>query len=356
MRIKSVSQLKGGEILGRQIFDDTGRILLHQGVEITPNYIKKLKELDVASIFVDDPLAKDVIIEKTITEKTRQMSKHALKDVVDKYFKEGKTDNRGITNSVNAIIEDVLDNKDVMINVEEMRNSDKNIYSHAVNVCVLASLIGTHMGYNMIKVRDVAMGALLHDIGKTKILADKKLKETFASEKELNKYVNEMHPKIGYDFLGKQNFCTALAKVAVLMHHEKIDGSGYPLKLKGKEINEIGRLVAICNIFDNMIAGSDTEPAKPVYEVLEYLIGMGGYYFDAEMVKKFSSNIAAFPTGTGVMLNTKEKCLVARQNQNMPLRPVIKVMFNKEGQAITEPYEIDLLHELTLFITGTSEF
>lgn len=356
MRVASVSSLKGDEILGRQIYDELGRILLNEGVKLIPSYIEKIKGLGISSVYIDDHISKDLVIEESISEQTRQMSKRAVKEFVGKYCREGKTDNSSVMNSVNTIIEELLANKNVLINVAEISSSDDNIYSHSVNVCVLATIIGTHMGYNMLKLKDIASGALLHDIGKVKIMNDKKLLSEFKNKEDLDKYIKLMHPKVGYDFLGEQYIWTAPVKVVALMHHERSDGSGYPLKLKGEEINQIAKIVSICDVFDNLISGRNGEEARNVQEVIEYLVGMSNIYFDTEIVRKFTANIAAFPTGSGVVLNSNEKGLVIKQNNSMPMRPVVKVLYDKDGILLSEPYEVDLLKELTLFIISAYEF
>lgn len=355
MRIVSVSSLKGDEILGKQIFDESGRGLLSAQVKLNPYYIERIKELGINTVYIDDEISKNVIIEESISEKTRQMSKHAVKEMIEGYCREGKTDNNSVMNSVNSVIEDVLSNKNVLMNIAEISASDNNIYSHSVNVCVLSTIIGTHMGYSMLKLNDIATGAMLHDIGKTKIINDKKLLEEFENKKELDKYIKLMHPKVGYVFLGEQHVWNAYVKAAALMHHERSDGSGYPLKLKGDEISQIAKIVSICDVFDNLISGRGRSDCKNVYEVIEYLDGMSNIYFDTEMVRKFTMNIAAFPTGSGVILSSNEKGLVVKQNNSMPLRPLVKVIYDKAGNLLLEPYEIDLLKELTIFITKTCE-
>lgn len=355
MRVVSVFSLKGDEILGKQIFDESGRVLLRAQVKLKPYYIERIKELGISSVYIDDDISKNVIIEENISEKTRQMSKHAVKGMTERYCREGKTDNSSVMSSVNSVIEDVLSNKSALINIAEISSSDNNIYSHSVNVCVLSTIIGTHMGYSMLKLKDIATGAILHDIGKIKILNDKKILAEYKNKKELDNYIESMHPKIGYDMLGEQHVWNAYVKVAVLMHHERNDGSGYPLKLKGDEINQIAKIVSICDVFDNLITGRNTGECKTVNEVIEYLVGMSNIYFDAEMVRKFTMNIAAFPTGSGVILSSNEKGLVVKQNNSMPMRPVVKVIYDKIGNVLLEPYEIDLLKELTLFITETCE-
>lgn len=355
MRVVSVSSLKGDEILGRQIYDESGRVLLSAQVKLKPSYIERIKELGISSVYIDDDISKNVIIEESISEKTRQMSKHAVKEMIEGHCREGKSNNSSVMKSVDSVIEDVIANKNVLINVAEISSSDNNIYSHSVNVCVLATIIGIHMGYNMLKLKDIATGAMLHDIGKIKIMNDKKILTQFKTKEELDKYIEIMHPKVGYDFLGEQYIWNAYVKVAVLMHHERNDGSGYPLKLKGDEINQIAKIVSICDVFDNLISGRETKERKAVYEVIEYLVAKSNVYFDAEMVRKFTMNIAAFPTGSGVILNSKEKGLVVNQNNSMPMRPIVKVIYDKAGSKLLEPYEIDLLKELTLFITETCE-
>ncbi len=355
MRLASLNNLNGNEILGKPIYDDSGRILLAQGIKLTSVYAQKLKNMGILSVYIDDEISKDVIIEETISEKTRQKSKHAINDIMNKYYKYGKVKNEGIQQSVNSIIDEILANREFMINISEIRTKDDEIHSHSVNVCVLATLIGIHLGYNMLKLKDVAIGAMLHDIGKIKILGDKKLVQERTKTGDLEQYIKEMHPKIGYDFLSQQNMCTAVAKVGVLMHHEKVDGSGYPLGLQEKEIHEVALLISVCNIFDNMVSGYDGFEPKPIYEILEFLVGMAGTHFNGNIVNKFIAHIAAFPSGSGVRLNTNERCLVVRQNQSFPLRPVVKVLYGRNNEKITEAYEIDLLKEFTVFIVQTCE-
>ncbi|MGE5370622.1 MAG: HD-GYP domain-containing protein [Solirubrobacterales bacterium] len=353
MRLVRIEHLRGDEILGKQLYDDTGRVLLSQGVILTPFYINKLKQLGINALYIKDEISQEIVVEDNISEQTRQVSKAAIKDMMDRYSQHGKLHNEGIVKSVNAIIDDVLATKDVMVNVAEIRSSSENLYTHSVNVTVLSTILGIHMGYNQLRLKELAVGSILHDIGKARILLDKKELEKTRTQDEMNLYIQQQHPKVGFEFLSHENFCSAVSKVAVLMHHEKVDGSGYPLHLTGKDINEVAKIVAVCNSFDNMVSGIGETGPMPVYQVLEYLVAMSGRFYDAEVVKRFIGNIAAFPTGSAVILNTGERCLVIRQNQGMPMRPVVKVVYNKNGVPVNQSYEIDLEQELTQFINQT---
>ncbi len=355
VRIVNLDNVKGNEIVGRSIYDNTGRILLAEGIRLTSWYVQKLKSIGILSVYIDDQISKDVIIEENVSDNTRQLSKRAINDIMNRYYKYGKVGNEGIVKSVNSIIDEILSTKEIMINISEIRTKDDEICSHSVNVCVLATLIGIHLGYNMLKLKELATGAILHDIGKSRILSDKKLVKEKNEEGDLEGYVKKMHPKVGYDFLSQQNICTAVSKVIALMHHEKIDGSGYPFGLRDNEIHESAMLVSVCNLFDNMISGHDGFEKMPVYQVLEFVVSMGGYYFNKNIVNTFIMHIAAFPSGSAVILNTQERGLVIRQNKSFPLRPVVKVIYGRNNEKIAEPYEIDLLKELTVFIIQTCD-
>ncbi len=356
MRVVNVSNLKGDEILGKQLFDDTGKILINSDIKLTRFFIDKLTDLGVKSVYIDDEFSKEVVIDDTVSEKTRQMSKYNLKEAMERYTKNSRIDNSDIVKSVNSIIDEIFLNRDSLIDIMDMRVGGNTVFSHSVNVCILSSFIGIHLGYNMLKLKDISIGAILHDIGKLVILNDKKSLSKFASKEDADIYIQSIHPRVGYDFLGKENFCNTHSKIAVLMHHENFDGTGYPLKLKGDEISDIARLVSICDAFDNLISGNGKGPPKPVHEALNDINSMSGYYFDDKLLKAFTMNIAAYPSGTGVILNSNEKCLVVRQNKSMPMRPIVKVLTDKSGKPVAEPYEIDLLKESAVFIKGHFQF
>ncbi|KNY29332.1 HD-GYP domain-containing protein [Pseudobacteroides cellulosolvens] len=356
MRVVNVSSLKGDEILGKQLFDDTGKILINSNVKLSRFFIDKLTSMGVKSVYIDDEISKEIVIDDTVSEKTRQMSKYNLKEAIERYGKNSRTDNSDIVKSVNSIIDEMFLNRDGLIDITDIRVGGNTVFSHSVNVCILSSFIGIHLGYNTLKLKDISIGAILHDIGKIIILNDKKALSNFTSKEDADIYIQSMHPRIGYDFLGKENFCNTHSKIAVLMHHENIDGTGYPLKLKGDEISDIARLVSVCDVFDNLISGNGKEPPKLVYEALNDINRMIGHRFDEEIVKIFTMNIASYPSGTGVILNSNEKCLVVRQNKSMPMRPIVKVLVDKSGKPVVEPYEIDLLKEPAVFIKGDCQF
>jgi HD-GYP domain-containing protein (c-di-GMP phosphodiesterase class II) len=353
MRRMRLSQLTGNEILGKRIYDDGGRTLLAEGVKLTEILIKRLNSLGISSVYIEDEISKDVWIDDYIIEETRQKSKQAIKDTVDKYMNHGNLGVSSICASADAIIDEIMSQREVMVNIADIRSKDENLYSHSVNVCALSVIAGTHMGFRMSRLKELAVGSLMHDIGKVELL--KQAKENQGKAVSIQSIDISGHPRAGYNILNKQFEISAVSKIIVLMHHENCDGTGYPLGLKKNEIHEAARLVSICNTFDNLVSGLSAEKAMYAYEAIEYIVGMGTTLFDGELVKRFIENIAIYPSGGGIILNTGERGIVLKQNRNNPTRPLIRLIFDKSKNVLATPIEVDLTKEMTAFIVGVCE-
>ena len=349
MRKVKVSNIIGHEVLAKRIFDNDGRILLSEGVKLIPAYIDRLESLGIDHIFIEDEISKGIEPEELILDETRQAGKKAIKETLQKYINYGNTNLDAVSKCSNNIIDEILSQKDVLINITDIRSKDEGIYGHSVNVCALVVIIGTYLGYNMLRLKDVAVGAIMHDFGKLVVINDMNKK----GERNVSMSHSEIfqkHPRAGYEFLGKQNTMSVISKVMVLMHHENCDGTGFPLGLKKNEIHEVARLLAICNTFDRLVSGTESTERMHVYEAIEYLTAMGGSQYDGEIVKKFVENIAVFPSGNGVRMNSGEKGIVCSQNRSFPTRPVVRLVYNRDGEMLPEPIEVDLSKEMTLFI------
>lgn len=354
MRKVHVSKVKPQDILAKKIFDAEGRTLLSEGVRLTPAYLDRLTSLGIEYIFIEDEISKGIKPEDFVQEETRQAGKNAIKGTIEKYINYGGTNFDGVVKYCSSIIDEILNRKEVLINVSEIRSTDEGIYGHSVNVCALAVITGTYLGYNMLRLKDVAIGALMHDVGKVVVMNDvSKTREK--AVRPSHSEVVQKHPRAGYEFLAKNNEISAISKIIVLMHHERCDGTGFPMGLKKSEIHEVARLVAVCDAFDNLVSGKPDLKAMQVYEAVEYLTAMSDSLFDGEVVKKFIENVAVYPSASGVLLSTGEKGIVAAQNKSFPTRPVVRVLYDSKGQQLIEPKEIDLSKEMTLFITGVCD-
>ena len=181
----------------------------------------------------------------------------------------------------------------------------------SVNVAVLSLITAITMGFNKVKLRILGAGALLHDVGKTAVPENILMMATplTVDEEELL----EEHTTI-------ESLSLQVAHVA-LQHHEHYDGTGYPRKLRGDEINEFARIITVADIYDRLTSGMVGRSRFLSLQAVELVIANSGKCFAPEVVKHFIHTIALFPVGTMVVLNTQEKAVVVETFREYPTRP-----------------------------------
>ena len=339
MRRTTLSSLQGNELLARAIYDGEGRILLREGISLKPTFIQRLQALGITSVYIDDELSQGIEVNDVVSEETRQESKKAIASTMHTLIRRGDLSLQGVVSSSQKVIDDILSQKEVMINLVDIRSREDLLFSHSVNVCILAVITGVNLGYNLVKLKELAAGALLHDIGMTQVM-----KEILPGSGKLavdeKKYKD--HPKLGYDLLNKQSI-GAFVKVIALTHHEQGNGAGFPLGLHGDEIHEMSRIVSICDAFDNILHGNRLVYDVPPYQVIEFLAA-SSHIFDANIVQKFVLNISVYPSGCKVKLGSGARCIVVRQNIGFPSRPIVRILHDANKT------DLDLSQQLSLFI------
>lgn len=346
MRQVSVNELTIGDVLSKTIFSSTGRILLGKGVKLTPLYIAKLKDMGISIVYIEDDRFNDVIIEDVISEEHRREAMEALEKSTRSVRLGKDLDGFDLKRIINKVVEEILFKKDILVNMMDMRGYDDQMFAHSVNVCVLSTIIGKAMLLDREKLETLAIGAILHDIGKIHI--DPKLftKDDLTEEEvELLK----SHTSLGFEELRKRKDLNLVIAHIAFQHHEHMNGTGYPRQLKEGEIHPLAQIVAIANLYDTLT--SDHSGAKRImpYEACEILMGLAGVLYPLEIVRVFLKSIAAYPTGITVKLNTGEIGVVVDQNLSMPARPIVRVFDESEfGSNAAKVY--DMVEKRTIFI------
>lgn len=353
MKYVNVEQVEPGDVLARSIYTSEGLTLLHSGVQLTVGMIHKLRRFGVTMLSIKDPLLDEVKVEEVVTEATRKDAIRNLSGAIQCVQSGKDMDVRGVTKSVGNIVEETLRNRRVLLNLGEIRTADNALYIHSLNVCMMATVMGVGLGYNTTQLKELAIGALLHDIGK--LTVDKS-----APPYKQNSMDNH-HTWLGFHILRKKHEMSIVSAHIPLQHHEWVDGSGVPRGLTGEEIHEFAKIVAICNYYDNLISTfSEEEETLPAYEACEKIMGLAEKRFDHKMVIHFLRSIALYPTGTSLKLSTGEIGVIIDQNRGLPARPVVRVI-RREQQAskrIAEEHDIrdiDLSEAPTIFITGVMD-
>jgi HD-GYP domain-containing protein (c-di-GMP phosphodiesterase class II) len=193
----------------------------------------------------------------------------------------------------------------------------------------------------------LAAGALLHDMGK--ILLDSKIvnKEDKLEPEEFEHI--KSHTTLGYEALKKCVNLTELSRIISLYHHERMDGTGYPTGTKAGELHEFTRIVALADVYDALVSDRCYRKKWSSNQAVNYLIEHAESQFDTKLVSVLIKQIAIYPNGSMVRLSNNVIGIVKEQNTNFPLRPIVRVISDAEGNDV-DMYEIDLMKILSITI------
>lgn len=355
MKKINVNELKSNQILARAVVNENENILLYEGARIRKEHIQKLIENDIKEVYIQDIIPKDAKVYQI--EDIERESVEVIKDIVENRINmeiESEEDIGIITETAVNIIRDVVLNVDVSNCMIEVKRKSDDLYSHMLSVASLSVIMGIKLGFSENRLRDIAIGALLHDIGLCEVTVpffDVEMDRMPAADK----LYFRRHVITGYEKVQKIKWINETVKMIVLSHHERIDGSGYPFHKTAEKIQPEVRLVAICDHFDEMVNGIGYKKHK-IYEVVEYFRTNEAYMFDYELMTQILTTIAWFPNGSKVYTNDGEIGIVLKQNRGLPDRPVIQIIQTSDGTGCRAKNIVkDLTECLTVFITGTTE-
>lgn len=384
MKVIKLDELRIGMILAAPIFLGGGDVeLISAGVEITERHIKLINRLGIESIKVNDgsmqknettsneaqvevmkeeahsageifdaeaflnelkdiELSEDDIepvltnvananmVISVLTGEGNIPIDEKHKDLVEhtqKAFDQLKTSNdldlASIRSDIDKAIPDMIRNDDVLMRLSQLKESDNYTFDHSLRVSILATMIGKWLGYTVDQISELAQASLLFDIGKLKIPDFVLNKPNKTREEEFD--IVKKHAQFGYSILLRTRDVTNNIKYSALQHHERLDGSGYPLRLKSGQIHEFAKIIMVCDIFDAMTSERPYKKKVSPFVAAEYIQWNAGKTLDSKICYIFLRNLAIFYTGKEVLLSTNERGKIIYVDVNFPTRPVIQV-------------------------------
>lgn len=353
MRRIKTEQIRGSEILAKDVHAGSGVVLISEGTILKKEYIDKLLELRITDVFVEDEISVDIQVQDITEEKISEQCAEKLKDTLERFSFSSGEELKELSRMTTEVMEGVLLQDEVIYTISNVRNYSQSLYEHMLSVASLSVLIAVRAGYSQAETKEIVLGALLHDIGFINVKEPYRgvilEEEPEGVQKEIKRHV-----VYGYIEVEQQDWISPVSKEIILYHHERMDRTGYPFHMPGDKLKPQVRLVGLCDAFDNMVYGN-LEKRKKVHEALDELMKAGGNRFDPELVKIFVNSVATYPTGCIVQLNNGECGLVLRQNAETPTRPLIRLVERNEEGVWVRKEELDLSEELALFIVDTVE-
>jgi len=255
---------------------------------------------------------------------------------------------------VQELINRIIEDESALVELTSLRSFDDYTYVHSVNVCVLALVLGYHLGLDRKMLSNLGVGSLLHDIGKTKLPL-----ELLNKPDEFNEYDWQQmrkHPVYGVKALIKTRATDetmARASSTIFEHHLMVDGSGYPELLRKRQPSLSARIVAIADTYNAMTSGRIYHKKRHLPdEAITSMVNRIDKSFDPLLLKVFINTLGIYPVGTVVMLSSKEIGIVARNNPNDLERPKVKVIANQDSLFdVGEVKVIDLSKESGIKVT-----
>jgi len=337
MKKVTVDELKPGMKLAKDIILNDGRFLLLKGFTLKERYIDKIRLYDIPYVYVEKEVEKvQYFNEEIIYSETF----HNVNNIMKSVRNGGSIDVSSVKSTVSKIVQSIFNNDNVFMKLSGIRDIDNYTYLHSIDVCIYSIIAGKSLNLLPDMLNNLALGALLHDIGKCKIPPEILNKPAKLSESEFE--IMKKHTEYGYDILRKTpGLSEDVARIA-LNHHEHWDGAGYPRGLKGEEIDLLSRIVAITDVYDALTADRVYRRRFMPHKAVEYLISNSRAQFDPQILNIFMDNIAVYPPDIIVMLSTGEIGKVVKSKGPPSIRPKIMVIARKEGPPVYEPYEVDL--------------
>jgi len=325
-------QLSPGMVLAKDLClwsgaNNSSLVLLKAQQPLTLAFIERLEYYNILGAYVEFENTDDIVVENTINESVKNQVLRDIKSVIDSFSEQQNTFDTLRLDQLRKIIDKLLGEltkfEAFFVNILELQSYDDYTYIHSLNVTIYSIAIALSLGFNDSQITELAISALLHDIGKTLIPKEIINKPDKLTEAEYE--IVKRHSMDAAKILAKKRASYTICD-AVLSHHEKYDGTGYPYGLMGNKIPINGRIIAVADVYDALT--SNRTYRKPYYtnEAIEYLIGSSGSHFDPAIVKAFLTKVTPYPVGMCVTLSDGRSCVVVKTNKNFPLRPTVKIL------------------------------
>ncbi|MBR3841480.1 MAG: response regulator [Erysipelotrichales bacterium] len=327
MKFTAVSKLKPGMIIGQSIQGVTDLENYVCGSVLCQSDINLFKEKGLFGIYTME--GPNEILSPSLMRRCLDALKH---NTVNSMFLLSK-----------EIVEE-MKAKPLSLDFRSIRSYEDYLPHHSVCVAVYAVAIGIKMGMVDTQLNALALAGLLHDIGQTFSDQSVLIKQSKLEPEEYE--LIKRHTTDGYDFVANHNQIPTIVKDAILHHHENINGTGYPDRLKDNNISSFARIIHIVDVYDAIMSKRPYKNGMSSAEAINYLIGGKTILFDEKFVDVFTTIAVPYPTGSTVRLSNQEIATVIGQNTNKQ-RPVVYI---EEKQMIVNLATNPSYHDINVLI------
>ena len=289
---------------------------------------------------VSKPKVQSRFTQQKRASKIIQEAKGLAYKLISQTFEGKVIDVMDIDEWADDMIESVLVNSDALHCVSALRNKDKYLLEHSVNVACLLVSFGKYLQLPKDTLKQMAIGGIIHDVGKIKV-DDKVLHKPARLTPEEFEHM-KLHQVYAKQIITNVKGLSDISRDVCLMHHEKLDGNGYPSGLAGEQIPMHGRMSCIVDIYDALTSDRCYKRGMSSAEAFKILLSLTPNHLDKELVYKFINCIGIYPVGSIVELSDGRIGIVWSSNQEEPLKPEVKCFYSRKYQRYVDVTHIDL--------------
>ncbi len=329
-------------VLGAHVYDQRGFPLLECGETLTKFKLIELSQSPAAEIFIEDPDTPEITIRPNVTPFVEAQAMQALDILLTSQRASGQPLRNGsligiaprLRKIVGCVYPEMLG--DAAVSGSQTPSGYEHI--HPIKVAELSMIVARISGAEQEEAVTVALAAALMNIGYNALPPGLLSPPRPLDDGELT--LVRTHPEHSVRILQDSGIPTG-ALEAIADHHERWDGKGYPRGLKGHSISLYARIIGIADTYIALCSRRPHQPMLPPHQAIEFIVAYSGELFDPELVKIFAREMAVYPVGVTVSLNTGEGGVVSSANIGHIARPLVRVL-RLHGQRVKQPYDLDL--------------
>ncbi len=299
-------------------------------------------EQDLQQLTVHDRRPEPVSVSAEIAHAARICTQGRA--AVVSMFQEARMGKTVDTETAQQFVEDITQsisrNPNALISLARLKTADDYTFMHSVAVCAMMIALSRQLGQTVTQTRSAGVAGLLHDLGKAVMPMEVLNKPGKLTDTEFS--IIKSHPVEGHKLLVAGGVTDAIALEVCLHHHEKIDGSGYPGRLKGDEIGMFAKMGAVCDVYDAITSNRPYKAGWDPAESLRKMAEWAGGHFDQAVFQAFVKSLGIYPIGSLVRLTSGRIGVVTDQGKKSLTLPTVKVFFSTKSNMRIVPEVIDL--------------
>ncbi|RLA37805.1 MAG: hypothetical protein DRR03_01780 [Gammaproteobacteria bacterium] len=270
----------------------------------------------------------------------------SAQEYVEKIFTDIRLGKALDTDEAKAVVADMMSsiirNPDALALLSSLKAFDESEITHSMNVCTLALAFGRFLGMGIDPLQELGLGALLHDIGETRV-PEETLKKRYGLTPD-ETHEMQRHTEHGADILKGMKGIPSSAVEIALTHHEKVNGKGYPNGLKGEDIGHFSRVVSIIDVYDRLTHVANKQRYITSTDALKNMYEYRNVFFDGELIERYIQCLGIYPVGTVVELGSGEVGVVISVEPDHHLLPKLMLVRDADKQPVYPPRIINLRH------------